>query len=237
MKYDALRLELDRIVRQRNTLLRQAGGRLDDAAAFTLDVWDAKLADVGEQLRPRPGARWSTAAARASPTAYAHLAGGRSTVDARLRPAVAARRPGRRRWPRRAATTCAAACRRSGRTATSSSCASAAMPARTHASQGEQRTLALALRLAAHRLVAERTGSTPVLVLDDVLSELDAASRRRAAAAPPAGPGRDHHRRGDPRRRPPRSGHPHRGRRRRLTDLVPALRRTRRVERRAVRPS
>ena len=53
------------------------------------------------------------------------------------------------------------------------------MPARTHASQGEQRTLALALRLAAHRLVAERTGSTPVLVLDDVLSELDA---HRAAA-------------------------------------------------------
>ena len=54
-----------------------------------------------------------------------------------------------------------------------------AMPARTHASQGEQRTLALALRLAAHRLVAERSGSAPVLVLDDVLSELDA---ERAAA-------------------------------------------------------
>ena len=47
------------------------------------------------------------------------------------------------------------------------------MPARTHASQGEQRTLALALRLGAHRLVADRVGSTPVLVLDDVLSELD----------------------------------------------------------------
>jgi len=46
-------------------------------------------------------------------------------------------------------------------------------PARTHASQGEQRSLALALRLAAHRLVTERTGSAPVLVLDDVLSELD----------------------------------------------------------------
>jgi DNA replication and repair protein RecF len=53
------------------------------------------------------------------------------------------------------------------------------MPARTHASQGEQRTLALALRLAAHRLVADRSGSAPVLVLDDVLSELDA---ERAAA-------------------------------------------------------
>src|SRR4029078_11991416 len=47
------------------------------------------------------------------------------------------------------------------------------MAARTHASQGEQRTLALALRLAGHRLVAERIGSSPVLVLDDVLSELD----------------------------------------------------------------
>jgi DNA replication and repair protein RecF len=47
------------------------------------------------------------------------------------------------------------------------------LPARTHASQGEQRTVALALRLAAHRLVAERVDSAPVLVLDDVLSELD----------------------------------------------------------------
>ncbi len=47
------------------------------------------------------------------------------------------------------------------------------LPARTHASQGEQRSLALALRLAAHRLVTDRTGSAPVLVLDDVLSELD----------------------------------------------------------------
>jgi DNA replication and repair protein RecF len=47
------------------------------------------------------------------------------------------------------------------------------MPARTHASQGEQRTLALALRLGAHALVTERIGMAPVLVLDDVFSELD----------------------------------------------------------------
>jgi DNA replication and repair protein RecF len=45
--------------------------------------------------------------------------------------------------------------------------------ARTHASQGEQRTLALALRLASHRLVAEATGTVPLLLLDDVFSELD----------------------------------------------------------------
>ena len=35
--------------------------------------------------------------------------------------------------------------------------------------------LALALRMAGHRFVAERVGTPPVLVLDDVLSELDAS--------------------------------------------------------------
>jgi DNA replication and repair protein RecF len=47
------------------------------------------------------------------------------------------------------------------------------LPARTHASQGEQRSLALAMRLAAHEVVTDRTGSAPVLLLDDVFSELD----------------------------------------------------------------
>ena len=47
------------------------------------------------------------------------------------------------------------------------------LPGRTHASQGEQRSLALALQLAAHQLATERLGSAPVLLLDDVFSELD----------------------------------------------------------------
>ena len=64
-KYDALRLELDRIVKQRNTLLRQVGGRLDADAAFTLDVWDAKLAETGEQFgRARADARRAVRTAR-----------------------------------------------------------------------------------------------------------------------------------------------------------------------------
>jgi DNA replication and repair protein RecF len=53
------------------------------------------------------------------------------------------------------------------------------LDARTQASQGEQRSLALALRLAGHDVVRTMTGSGPVLLLDDVFSELDA---RRAAA-------------------------------------------------------
>ena len=49
-KNDALRLEVDRVLKQRNTLLRQCGGRLDDDASTTLDVWDSRLVDVGERL-------------------------------------------------------------------------------------------------------------------------------------------------------------------------------------------
>ena len=61
------------------------------------------------------------------------------------------------------------------------------MDARTHSSQGEQRSLALALRLAGHRTVAALTGATPVLLLDDVFSELDAARVDALVASLPPG--------------------------------------------------
>ncbi len=59
----------------------------------------------------------------------------------------------------------------------------AGMPARTHASQGEQRSLALALRLAAHEVVGRLAGSPPVLLLDDVFSELDPQRSQALLAA------------------------------------------------------
>lgn len=171
VKYDALRLELDRIVRQRNTLLRQAGGRLDAAAATTLDVWDAKLAEVGDRF----GLARATLVERIRPfvaEAYDHLAGRATAIELRYEPswrvdglatALALARDGDLK---RGVSTV-------GPHRDELTLSIAGLAARTHASQGEQRTLALALRLGAHRLVAERTGSTPVLVLDDVLSELD----------------------------------------------------------------
>lgn len=51
--------------------------------------------------------------------------------------------------------------------------------ARLFASQGQQRTIVLAEKLAEVELVREFTGNAPVLLLDDVMSELDA--RRRDA--------------------------------------------------------
>src|SRR3546814_16244702 len=61
------------------------------------------------------------------------------------------------------------------------------MPARTHASQGEQRSLALALRLAAHHVITDDTGSAPILLLDDVFSELDPDRSDALLANLPAG--------------------------------------------------
>ena len=47
-------------------------------------------------------------------------------------------------------------------------------PARQYASQGQTRTAALSLKLAERELFREDTGQWPILLLDDVLSELDA---------------------------------------------------------------
>jgi DNA replication and repair protein RecF len=43
------------------------------------------------------------------------------------------------------------------------------------ASQGEQRTVALALRVAAYQVLAAQRSTLPILLLDDVFSELDPA--------------------------------------------------------------
>ncbi len=51
--------------------------------------------------------------------------------------------------------------------------------ARHHASQGQQRALVLALKIAELRVLTRRTGRVPVLLLDDVSSELDRTRNRR----------------------------------------------------------
>lgn len=53
---------------------------------------------------------------------------------------------------------------------------------RSYGSQGEQRVAVLALVLAEAEAIAERVGSPPLVLLDDVLSELD-DTRRRALAS------------------------------------------------------
>jgi DNA replication and repair protein RecF len=58
---------------------------------------------------------------------------------------------------------------------------------RRQASQGEQRTFALALRLAGHELVQRLRGIDPLLLLDDVFSELDPQRSDRLLHLLPSG--------------------------------------------------
>jgi DNA replication and repair protein RecF len=49
---------------------------------------------------------------------------------------------------------------------------------RIYGSRGQQRTVVLALKLAEAKLLAEETGKQPIMLLDEVLSELDESRRR-----------------------------------------------------------
>ncbi len=51
------------------------------------------------------------------------------------------------------------------------------MPASDYASEGQQRTLALALKLAQGALLEQRAGKPPVYLIDDIFGELDPARR------------------------------------------------------------
>ena len=190
-RHDATQAELERALKQRNALLKSAGGqpRPPPDVLSTLDVWDAKLAQAGEILvAARHGL--ATALAALVAAAYAQLAVG---LAARGRAAVeiaykrswegslgAALVATRRDDLRRGITTV-------GPHRDELDLSIGAMPARTHASQGEQRSLALAMRLAGHRLVTERIDSAPVLLLDDVFSELDPDRSSALLACLPSG--------------------------------------------------
>ena len=50
---------------------------------------------------------------------------------------------------------------------------------KTYGSQGQQRTAALALKLAETEIFKEKFGEYPVLILDDAMSELDRPRRLR----------------------------------------------------------
>ena len=173
----ALRSDLERILRQRNALLRQAGGRIDDAVGTTLDVWDAKLAAAGDDLRARRrGLLDEMRAALAA--CYGRVAGNAAAVEAAYvsswgeEPLAEALAAARDDDLRRAVSTV-------GPHRDDLLLSVDGLPARSHASQGEQRSLALAMRLAADSVVRRHRDAEPVLLLDDVFSELD---DRRAAA-------------------------------------------------------
>ncbi len=185
-RHDTTIAEVDRVLKQRNALLKSASatssssaGRafrtLPEDVTVTLDVWDAKLASAGEQLvRARTGL--VRALEPVIGESYRRLAvgvahRGRASISMSYRqswagPLLEALQGARLSDLRRGVTSV-------GPHRDDLDLAVGGLAARSHASQGEQRSLALALRLAGHQLVAERIGSPPILLLDDVFSELD----------------------------------------------------------------
>ncbi len=190
VRNDALRREVDRVVRQRSAFLKQIGWKpspssLSADEAMTLDVWDQKLSEAGGAM----GDARAHLVAQLQPmvtTAYEDLAGRPTPIDLVYEPEwrriglAHALASARAEDLRRSLTT-------TGPHRDDLDLLINGLPARTQASQGEQRTLALALRLATHRLITDRVGSPPVLVLDDVLSELDPDRSTALLAHMPAG--------------------------------------------------
>ncbi len=151
--------------------MKQTRGRLDEAAELTLEVWDAKVVAAGEELALRR-ADLVTQIEPIVSTAYGDVAGTPQPISLRYEAPwrsiglAEALRSARADELRRGLTLV-------GPHRDDLVVSLNELPSRTHSSQGEQRSLALALRLAAHRLVNDVVGSPPVLLLDDVFSELD----------------------------------------------------------------
>lgn len=163
-------------LRQRNELLRR-----QEADAAMLDAWDVQLAREGAILI-RERERYVQELARHASTAYGRIADKEQltlvyhpdvpdpdqfyatllkTRDADFKRGMTGRGPHRDDVQLYIAD----------------------QPARPFASQGQQKTAALALKLAELEVVKARAGEYPVLMLDEVLAELDEARARRLVAA------------------------------------------------------
>ena len=177
--------EFERLLRHRNALLRQSGGRLDETARHSLTVWNDKLAPAADAL----GSLRRDAVAQLTPLvieAYRDLSGTPTAIaldyDAPWTATgmAAALSASEHDDIRRGVTTV-------GPHRDEIAVTLEGLPSRTQASQGEQRSLALALRLAQHRLVGRETAMLPLLLLDDVFSELDPTRANALIAHLPAG--------------------------------------------------
>lgn len=197
-----VRMDYDRVLRQRNALLRSSNmalrrGYQDEsgaAALATLDVWDAQLAAHGAQLiagrlllidalAPLITASYSSVAPESRPASvhYKTTIGEIGTTDSTERdPAVfeaaMLSELGRRRREEIDRGTTLTGPHRDDLVLMLGD-----NPAKGYASHGETWSFALALHLAEYQLLATE-GSDPVLILDDVFAELDAKRRERLVA-------------------------------------------------------
>ncbi|MEO6472741.1 MAG: DNA replication/repair protein RecF [Aeromicrobium sp.] len=188
-----VKADYDRILRQRNTLLKTAGRRRD-ADLPTLDIWDENLAKVGGELMAERFALLE-ALAPFLKEAYVQVAAGaaddRRLATAVYKPSFELGESTRDSEALRLALLDELARRRRDELDRGVSLVGphrdevtltlGDLPAKGYASHGESWSFALALKLASFELL-RTDGDDPVLILDDVFAELDLGRREQLAA-------------------------------------------------------
>jgi len=159
-----------RVLEQRNSLLKQVASGEQPASA--LEVWDLELVRLGTDIAT---ARAEAVAWPAVHAAAAHqdIAHGESLQIRYQGPPADLERAvhnSRQEDLRRGSTSV-------GPHRDDLELLLDGRDARSYASQGQQRTAVVSLKLAEAALIAERSSEPPVLLLDDVLSELDVERR------------------------------------------------------------
>lgn len=171
-----------RALSQRNELLRKLAGSPTGALSATLEEWDALLVETGAQVIQRRAAYLERLAAVARQT-HAMLSGGKETLtlrytgraqnEAALRQLL---RAARNEDLRRMTTTV-------GPHRDDFLLQLDGHDARTYGSQGQQRTAALSIKLAEIEVMRDALKKKPILLLDDVMSELDVNRRNMLLSA------------------------------------------------------
>lgn len=197
-----VKADYDRVLRQRNTLLKTLGSRNRSSAEAnaTLAVWDGQLAETGAELLR---ARLTTLAELLPHVAasYAEIAPTNNVARASYKtslalgegeeyPLACAIPPGREKLAELLLEKLAE--RRNDELQRGLSLVGphrddivlylGDLPAKGYASHGESWSFALALRLGSFALLRS-DGIEPILVLDDVFAELDTTRRQRLAAS------------------------------------------------------
>jgi DNA replication and repair protein RecF len=193
-RYAGVRADYERVVKQRNALLRSAylarkvgGNRGGDLS--TLDVWDTHLARHGAELLAGR-LELVTALAPHVAKAYDAVAAGRGAASIAYRSSLGEGALATDRGALESALAVALTESRSSEVERGVTLVGphrddlvltlGELPAKGYASHGECWSYALALRLAAYDLL-RTDGIEPVLVLDDVFAELDSGRRDRLA--------------------------------------------------------
>lgn len=167
--YMSYLMNYTKILNQRNNLLKQLGN--DSSLLETLDIWDAQLVRYGSLL-VRERKKFVSELNALIGDIHSKLSGGRERLVIEYEPSAGEEDYGKRLFSKRSYDI---------KTRTTSvgphrddiSFSIRDIDIRRFGSQGQQRTAALSLKLAEIELVRRVTNDKPVLLLDDVLSELD----------------------------------------------------------------